>query len=286
MIYEFFCCMPTRKLFTLFSVVFICSSCFMKHNILVLADEIYARLHFQNDHKSIAKYYPEGTILSSGISKWASAGGWRVLEYVRQRGTYSTPAMKLGYSLYPKRLAALRKAVASAASHTYSCAPAPVQYAALWLFTHDEESAEYMAHTRRILAAVAQYCHRKLEDVGVKVCSPTGGFYMFPDFEVLRDSLKQMGIETCHQMCKHLLDEKGIALMSGGPAFLRPDDELTVRFCFIDFIGTHALDESQKLGLNRPLPDDFVKDYCNSMYLAVNCLTSWVEETKKLIISK
>lgn len=62
--------------------------------------------------------------------------------------------------------------------------------------------------------SIFSFLLRKLEDIGVKICSPTGGFYMFPDFEVLRDSLKQMGIETCHQMCKHLLDEKGIAVSS------------------------------------------------------------------------
>ncbi|GFO06646.1 aspartate aminotransferase-like [Plakobranchus ocellatus] len=56
--------------------------------------------------------YPEGAILCSGMSKWAAAGGWR-----------------LGYHIYPRELQALRDVVASAGSHTYSCAPAPVQYA-------------------------------------------------------------------------------------------------------------------------------------------------------------
>jgi aspartate/methionine/tyrosine aminotransferase len=65
-----------------------------RFNITVLSDEIYARLHYDaNNYKSIAnvciyfilfiiitylQYYPQGTIVTSGYSKWASAGGWRV----------------------------------------------------------------------------------------------------------------------------------------------------------------------------------------------------------------
>lgn len=57
------------------------------------------------------QHYPEGTILTSGFSKWASAGGWR-----------------LGYAHFPTSLYPIMQAVRSSASHTYSCAPAPMQY--------------------------------------------------------------------------------------------------------------------------------------------------------------
>ena len=40
------------------------------------------------------------------------------------------PVLQLGYHVDPKELTSLMGAVKSAASHTYSCAPAPVQYAA------------------------------------------------------------------------------------------------------------------------------------------------------------
>ena len=49
-----------------------------KHRLIVISDEIYGKVHFEGEHESIAKYYPEGTIISSGISKWAGAGGWRL----------------------------------------------------------------------------------------------------------------------------------------------------------------------------------------------------------------
>ena len=49
-----------------------------RYRVLVLSDEIYGRLHYQGEHVSIARYYPEGTVISSGLSKWCGAGGWRL----------------------------------------------------------------------------------------------------------------------------------------------------------------------------------------------------------------
>ncbi|XP_042859416.1 aspartate aminotransferase-like, partial [Penaeus japonicus] len=115
-----------------------------RHGILVLSDEIYARLTFDRKYSSMAKHYPEGTILTSGFSKWASAGGWR-----------------LGYAHFPLSTRALMEAVRNGASHTYSCAPAPMQYGvAKALRDHTEELDRYMADCSRILKAVGDFCHR------------------------------------------------------------------------------------------------------------------------------
>ncbi|NJO25212.1 MAG: pyridoxal phosphate-dependent aminotransferase, partial [Bacteroidia bacterium] len=55
------------------------------NNCYILSDEIYGQLHHIGDHVSIARFYPEGTIISSGLSKWCGAGGWRL-------GTFSFPS--------------------------------------------------------------------------------------------------------------------------------------------------------------------------------------------------
>ena len=74
-----------------------------RHQIIVLSDEIYARLTYPGgEHVCMSEIYPEGTILTSGFSKWSSAGGWR-----------------LGYAHFPPALSGLREAVTSGASHTY-----------------------------------------------------------------------------------------------------------------------------------------------------------------------
>ena len=53
-----------------------------KYKLILLSDEIYGEVHFEGKHKSIARYYPEGTIISTGLSKWAGAGGWRLGTFI------------------------------------------------------------------------------------------------------------------------------------------------------------------------------------------------------------
>lgn len=47
--------------------------------------------------------------------------------------------------------------------------------------------------------------------------------------------------------------------MAGGPAFLRPVEELTTRLCYVPFDGKGALQASRKLGLDKPLSETFVQ---------------------------
>lgn len=234
-----------------------------KHNVIVLSDEIYGRLNFSGSHCSLAKLYPEGTVLSSGLSKWASAGGWRV-----------------GYHIYPPVLRSLLDAVKSAASHTYSCAAAPMQYAAVSYLTVSDEMKAYMSHLRRILAAVADYSYSHLIEVGVKAVKPRGGFYMFPDFEVVRCALAKRGITTAQQMCDAIFEEVSVALMPGGPSFLRPVQELTMRLCFVNFDGAVALKASEAIGLDNPLPDGFVEKHCELTAGGIQALKKWVLSQK------
>ena len=58
-----------------------------RYQVLALSDEIYSGTHFDNGHVSLARHYPEGTIISNGLSKWCGAGGWR-----------------LGYFVFPEKL--------------------------------------------------------------------------------------------------------------------------------------------------------------------------------------
>src|SRR5438105_7463733 len=48
------------------------------HNILVVSDEIYGLLDHAGAHVSLARHYPEGAIVTGGLSKWCGAGGWRL----------------------------------------------------------------------------------------------------------------------------------------------------------------------------------------------------------------
>ncbi|MCH7871306.1 MAG: aminotransferase class I/II-fold pyridoxal phosphate-dependent enzyme [Planctomycetes bacterium] len=229
-----------------------------RFRVLVLSDEIYARLHHKGEHVSIAKFYPEGTIISSGLSKWCGAGGWR-----------------LGTFLFPPNLEWLMEAIAAAASETYTSVCAPIQYAAVTAFRGGEEIERYLAHSRRILAVLGRHCTETLTDAGLRVRPPEGAFYVFIDFSPFREQLAQRGIADSAALCRRLLDETGVALLPGA-AFVRPRSELTARLSYVDFDGPAALAASEELPLDAAIPEDFIGDWCGNVCRGVKRIADWV----------
>ena len=75
--------------------------------------------------------------------------------------------------------------------------------------------------------------------------------------------------------------------MSGGPAFLRPEDEFTTRFCYVCYDGGPGLKRSREIGLENPLPNSFVQEYATNAYDGVqvninpsNAEGTFVQSTK------
>src|SRR5262245_6316191 len=199
-----------------------------KYRLLVLADEIYGGLDHAGRHASIAHYYPEGTIISGGLSKWCGAGGWR-----------------LGTFYFPPGLRWLLEAMACIASETYSTATAPVQYAAVRAFQMGAEIEDYLWQSRRILRALGGLACRRLQAFGVNVNAPEGAFYLFPDFSPHETKLRARGITSSWELCERLLAETGVALLPGAD-FGRPSSELTCRLAYVDFDGARCLAAAQK----------------------------------------
>jgi aspartate aminotransferase len=157
-----------------------------RYKIVVLADEIYMDLH-DEDYYSIAKYYPEGTILSTGLSKWAGAGGWRI-----------------GALLFPPQLKDLLRVVVGIASESFSSVAAPIQHAAVVAFNGGPEIDEYLRRTRCVIRTMAAEVVRILRDGGVTVADPNGPFYVFPDFGAFRGNLNRRGIYTSSEMTQYV----------------------------------------------------------------------------------
>ncbi|HLF47393.1 MAG TPA: aminotransferase class I/II-fold pyridoxal phosphate-dependent enzyme [Chitinophagaceae bacterium] len=231
-----------------------------KHNLYVLSDEIYGQLHHQGKHVSIAKYYPEGTIISSGLSKWCGAGGWRL-------GTFS----------FPPNMHWMLKAMSAVASETYTSVCAPVQYAAIQAFNCGAEIENYLWHVRKILALLGKKIAQILKEGNIQVNDPTGGFYLFLDFEKLKGKLNKKGIKNGTELCERLLEECGVAILPGVD-FNRPTDELSARLSYVDFDGAKALAASYRVPLHEPLPHDFLKLYCANVKKAARLITDWVNE--------
>ena len=230
-----------------------------RYGIIVLSDEIYGRLHHRGEHVSIARYYPEGTIVSSGLSKWCGAGGWR-----------------LGTFCFPPELYWLLDSLASVASETYTSVCAPIQYAAVQAFRGGVEIERYLWHARRILAALGGECAGMLASVGAVVDPPDGAFYLFADFTPLRERFARRGIEDSATLASRLLEDTGVAILPG-VEFARPAEELTARLAYVDFDGGQALAASETTSLHEPLPADFTRRWCAPVLEAMERMVNWFE---------
>jgi aspartate aminotransferase len=227
-----------------------------KYNIILLSDEIYGEVHFEGRHKSIARYYPEGTIISTGLSKWAGAGGWR-----------------LGTFIFPPELRPLQDAMAIIASETYTATSAPIQYAAIAAFDGGPDLDDYLKQSRRVLKVVGEYLHRRLIDMGAVVQKPEGAFYLFPDFSSFRDALGGRDIKTSQALCQSLLEKTGVAILPASDFGFMPD-HLGARLAFVDFDGTEALKIAA--ATREELGDDFVLQAAPRLVDAADRLQGWL----------
>ena len=214
------------------------------YRVVLLSDEIYGELHHKGQHVSIARFYPEGTIVSSGLSKWCGAGGWRL-------GTFT----------FPPSLSWLRDALGVVASETFTSTSAPIQYAAVRAFEGGMEIECYLWRSRKILGSLGL---------------PAGGFYLFPDFTPMADRLRARGITTSRALCARLLEETGVALLPGYE-FGRPPAELTARLAYVDFNGARALAALESSTTNGSLPEAFLRNYCGKILTAIDRLGEWVQ---------
>ncbi|HSG99148.1 MAG TPA: aminotransferase class I/II-fold pyridoxal phosphate-dependent enzyme, partial [candidate division Zixibacteria bacterium] len=221
-----------------------------KYKIILLSDEIYGPLHHRGEHISIARYYPEHTIISSGLSKWCGAGGWRI-------GTFT----------FPSELDWLQGAMATVASETYTSVSAPIQCAAVRAFQGSTRIERYLQHARRILATLGTEICEILNAGGLQVHRPTGAFYLFLDFTPLAEKLAARGLRDSSELCERLLQETGVAILPGA-AFERPAEELTARLAYVDFDGAKALTASELVPLDQPLPADFTDLHCYNVVKA------------------
>jgi aspartate aminotransferase len=233
-----------------------------RHAMIILSDEIYARTHHRKgEHESIVKYYPEGTIFSSGLSKWCGAGGWR-----------------LGAFVFPEELRWLNNTMTSAISEISSGTCTPVQYAAIESFQDRDYIEEYTDHTRRVLGSLGGYLSDMLKRSGADITRPDGGFYLFPDFSPLKDKLHSHGIRSSEQMCERILAETDTAILPGSE-FLRPPDEFTARVAYVDFDGEQALDASKDTHpASKKLNAEFLKIYCARTVEGVKRICDWMKK--------
>ncbi|MFL2903142.1 MAG: pyridoxal phosphate-dependent aminotransferase [Candidatus Pelagibacter sp.] len=220
-----------------------------KYNLIILSDEIYSELSFENNYKSISNFCPEKTIISSGLSKWCGAGGWR-----------------LGYFLIPDSLKEIKNMINVLASETFSAVSAPVQYAAIKAYENDH--TKYINKSRNILKAVGNYVYENLKSNKVLINKPQGGFYLMPEF--LNKKFK-----SSSEMCNNIIKDTGVALLPGSD-FGFDQSKMLVRLSFTDFDGHEFMKQIKN---NQEIENDHINKFAPKIIEGVDKLKKWSEST-------
>jgi aspartate/methionine/tyrosine aminotransferase len=158
-----------------------------KHGIPVLADEIYSRILYEGEHRSIAAMpgMEPLTIVLDGFSKTYAMTGWR-----------------LGYGIMPAPMA---QVVAKLQTNSTSCTATFTQIAGAAALRGDQSPVDRMvAEFRRRRDAIVE----GLRAVpGIACACPRGAFYVFPNITGTGYSARTLA--------DRLLEEAGVACLAG-----------------------------------------------------------------------
>jgi aminotransferase len=170
----------------------------VKHDLIVITDEIYAELTFEGEHASIASFpgLRDRTIFLHGFSK-----------------AYAMTGFRIGYACGPAELVSAMTRI-----HQYSmlCASLPSQEAALEALRNGDAP---MAEMREAYRQRRNVMVNALNAMGLDCHLPHGSFYAFP-------SVQSTGLDSKTFAAK-LLEAENVAAVPGnafgksGEGFLR-----------------------------------------------------------------
>ena len=238
-----------------------------KHNILVIADEIYALdTYDMSKFTSMGLVYPEGCFITNGLSKDRSAGGYRLGSCILPTNGWET----------------LQKDFKKVAATVYTNVSTPTQYAAIKAYEPNDEIEDYINTTRQIHRIMGHYLSAEWNKVdGIKATRPDGAFYFFADFNELKPDLKKKGVVTSNQLGESLLScPHHLGTVTGDACMLDPDD-YGARIAFVDYDGKKAF-ENYKQNPPKSSSDEieFVKQNSPMMVKSVDALRGWVDFIK------
>ena len=229
-------------------------------DILIISDEIYGFVSFDGTYRTIAKYAPDHTAITSGLSKHLSLGGWRV-----------------GIGFIPKAVDGLNSLLCNIASETWSCVPAPIQQACIDAYKgHDDIEAHIQACTD-IHKLMNQYISDGLRELGLQTPKAQGAFYNYPNFDAHRAEMAAAGIKTSKDLAAHLMSEYGLATLPG-TAFGAEPDVLTLRLSGCDYDGAAALDAYKN---GKTLDEAFIEKNAPRVKAAVETFGQFITDVKQ-----
>ena len=233
-----------------------------EYNIIVISDEIYGLINFSNHtHHSLAEYYPEGTLVTGGLSKDRSSGGYR-----------------LGVMIVPATHPNLMNAIRAIGSETWSCVAAPIQYAAIEAYNPSEDLIQYIRDCARIHEIMCMYFYQKLiQNTKIILLEPRGAFYLYPNWNKYRSTLISKGIFTSRHLAEFILSNYGVSCLPGSQ-FGMPVKNLGVRLALVDYNGEttlHYFQEHREEVLATP--ESFIKQQAPHLYRACEYLLQFTK---------
>ncbi|MBE3596360.1 MAG: pyridoxal phosphate-dependent aminotransferase [Hydrogenibacillus sp.] len=163
-------------------------------SIWIISDEIYGRLVYDGEHRSIAAIDPEAparTVIIDGVSKTYSMTGWRI-----------------GWAV--SRDVRLIEMMDDLASQSTSNPTTFAQYGALKAVTMDQSSVQTMvdAFRRRRDLIVSL-----LADIpGFRLFTPPAAFYVWVDVQA---ALERLGFDDADRFAEALLQATGVVVVPG-----------------------------------------------------------------------
>lgn len=157
-----------------------------KHDLIVVSDEIYAELTYDETFTSFASLEGmyERTILINGFSKGFAMTGWR-----------------LGMLAAPKEFVEVMLKIFQ---YTTMCAPHMLQHGAIEALRNTYHEVESMKRSYRMRR---NYVVQTLNKIGLDCHTPGGAFYVFP-------SIKATGLSS-EQFAEELLMQEKVAVVPG-----------------------------------------------------------------------
>ena len=162
----------------------------IKHDLLVITDEIYAELTYGKTHTSILSIagMKERTVYVSGFSKAFAMTGWR-----------------MGYVCAP---AAIDEAMFKIHQYGIMCAPIMSQYAAIEALKDGfSDGFATVGEMRESYDKRRKFVLHSLKEIGLHCFEPKGAFYAFP-------SVKTSNLSG-EAFAESLLKEKKVAVVPG-----------------------------------------------------------------------
>src|SRR5438552_19065454 len=170
----------------------------LRHNLLVITDEIYAELTFEGDHVSIAALpgLRERTIFLHGFSK-----------------AYAMTGFRIGYACGPAELIEAMMKI-----HQYSmlCASIISQEAALEAIQHGQNDTVEMREQYRLRR---NFIVNQFNSMGLSCHRPRGSFYAFPCVKSTGLSSKEFAVKLLEQ--EKVACVPGCAFGPSGEGYLR-----------------------------------------------------------------